>query len=114
MANATVSAYLSHPTRTRVVTAGIVRLGLVETVIFERDRFANVLAERTFALLPQCDPNDIRIRMRLVTDGAMGIISSELYRPQKRPLEAVARDVELLALAVLKAPDGTPSTPARG
>ncbi len=105
-ADAVVQAYLAHPARTRVVISGIVRLGLVETIIEERDRFADVLADRVAKLLPERDSADLRSVMRMVSDSAMGVISAELYRSQPRPLDDISTDIAKLALALLN-PSGS-------
>lgn len=105
VADATTRAYLEHPARTRVVIAGIVRLGLTELIIRERDRFSDELARAIAPLRPRWTPAALSERTRLVSDAAMGLISAELYRASPRTPERVATLVSEVAIAML------PSTP---
>jgi len=101
VAQAAMCAYLEHPARTRVVVAGIVRLGLIEVIIAERDRFSDALALEVEPLRPGWSRHALAARMRLLCDAAMGVITAELYRRSPRPPEALVPAVVEIALAML-------------
>jgi AcrR family transcriptional regulator len=73
--------YLDSPRRTKAAIHFIARLGWVDPVIKERDRFATLLAARIRKGKPELDQVHTEATTRLVLDAAMGCILVELWRP---------------------------------
>lgn len=73
--------YLDSPRRTKAAVHFIARLGWVDPVIKERDRFSTLLAARILKDRPQLEPAHVEGTTRLLLDAAMGAILVELWRP---------------------------------
>ena len=101
VADATTHTYLEHPARTRIVIAGIARLGLIEVITSERDRFSDELARAALPFRPRWPEEVLAARMRAVSDAAMGIITAELYRASPRSPERIVSLLVSTAVAML-------------
>ncbi len=96
-----VERYLGNSGRNRVVVEGIGRLGMMPMVTEERDRFAALMAKRLVALDPTWNLAAAERRMRVAADAVMGVISAELLRERRSPLDVVRRQITQLALAIV-------------
>ena len=87
VAAAAARRYLEAPANTRVVVDTIDRLGLVQQVHRERDRFADTETERVSPLMPAV-PEPVRVAaMRAVFDGVTGVVIAAVYRSPVPPCE---------------------------
>lgn len=93
-------AYLEHRVRTRVLIAGIGKLGLMAVVVAERDRFAAELAKRVERFDLGISPARVTAAMILACDAAMGVVTAELYRPP-RAVEQIGAEIAAIALAII-------------
>jgi hypothetical protein len=101
-AHVVVRAYLAHPTRTRVLVEGIGRLGLLEVVSAERDRFAREMAAHAMPYLPGEDRAAVDATMRLVADAIMGVLGFAAVRGDAIDTDAIAHEIAELALSFLR------------
>lgn len=89
LVDATLDVYLALPARTRGVIGTIFRLGWVKPVIAERDRFAQLVAERLLEERPQVERARVEAAARVLCDAIMGVVMTELWReppPEQRAL----------------------------
>jgi AcrR family transcriptional regulator len=93
--------YLARPKRMRVLVGAIGRLGLLSVVGRERDRFADVMAERARRLLPDEDEQRLRRTMQLIADAIMGVVVSAADRDPPNDVETVAEELAALALGLI-------------
>ncbi|MEM9187986.1 MAG: TetR/AcrR family transcriptional regulator [Myxococcota bacterium] len=101
ISSAVARTYLSHPTRMRAIVNGIGRLRLLEHVVRERDRFANELGRQLHErYLSKEELQRVQETVRIISDGAMGIVSGELYRENNT--DRAARQILQLANAVVE------------
>ncbi|MEM9071347.1 MAG: hypothetical protein AAGE52_22770 [Myxococcota bacterium] len=96
------ATYLEHPRRMRVIFVGVARLGLVDVVVEERDRFARELAARTLPFVPHADLHELEETMVVVCDAVIGMVSGALYRSEIN-LERESNAMAQLATAVIRA-----------
>lgn len=85
--DATLETYLAQPGRTRGVIGAIFRLGWVKPVVVERDRFAQLLAERLLEERPKLERPRAEAASRMLCDAIMGQVMAELWReptPEQR------------------------------
>jgi AcrR family transcriptional regulator len=99
LARAAVETYVKHPARTRILLAGVARLGLMSMVIRERDRFAREVAAR---LLPHLPAGVVTLpvferTVIVACDAVMGLATAELYRDP--PSSEAAVEAELFELS---------------
>jgi AcrR family transcriptional regulator len=99
---ALASAYFDHPVRTRVVVDGVARLGLLEIVNQERDRFAQVMTKSVAKHLPDEDPVRLARTMQIVADGGMGLIVGCSARDRDPDIPAIAAELADLARGILR------------
>ncbi len=78
---ASLTTYLEQPKKTRAAITFIVRLGQVEAIVRERDRFAELVAARIMKDRRELAPELVRATVRLAFDAGMGVIMAELWRP---------------------------------
>jgi len=116
MAEQVATTYLAHPTTTRAAVLTIARLGLMGTVVHERDRFAGELAIRARRFLPHADDAALNESMRLGCDAVMGVVVTELIRTKQPDVARCARALESVGIAVLRArhPDRPDRSESRG
>ncbi len=93
-----VATFLERPRRTRAAVALIARLGQVEHVVRERDRFARLVAARIARERPAFDRERLEATVRVVLDAGMGVILAELWRPTADVRQAL-RDLADAAFA---------------
>jgi AcrR family transcriptional regulator len=91
--SAALVTYLEQPKKTRAAITFIVRLGQVEAIVRERDRFGELVAARIRRERPELAPALVSEAVRLAFDAGMGVIMVELWRP--------AGDVERAVLDVV-------------
>ena len=107
LADHVAATYLAHPVRTRMLLSGIGRLNWMRTITAERDRFAVEMAKRAEKLLPDFPREHLVDKMIELCDVAMGVVISHLYR-EPRSVDAVARQLTALGLAIVSAPPPKP------
>ncbi len=109
LAAAVVETYLRYPKRTRVLLAGIGRLGLMEIVFAEQQRFATELAARSRRYVPDAPLVELETAMRQVVDAGIGVVVAELNR-SPRPLAEVSLAIARQSLAILAHVRARPSS----
>ena len=106
MARAAVETYVKHPARTRMLLAGIARLGLVPLVVRERDRFALEVSKRFQPFLPDVAQADLLRTTIIACDACMGLATSELYRDKPSSEAEVEREMFDLSMGLLRVRHG--------
>jgi AcrR family transcriptional regulator len=96
-----VDTYLAHPNQTRVIVEGIGRLGLTTLVREEKDRFAEVIAIRAAAFLPDEPLDAVTATMRVVSDAVMGVLIFSAMRGGPIERAAIADEIAALGLAII-------------
>ncbi len=76
-----IALYLGTPRRTRAALQFAARLGFIDPMLDERDRFARVLAERILRERPSLDAEHVFSTLRLALDAGVGVLLAELWRP---------------------------------
>lgn len=94
---ATLETYLAQPGRTRGVISAIFRLGWVQPVVAERDRFAQLLAERLLEERPGLERARAEAAARVLCDAIMGHVMAALWR-EAPPEQRVRQREELSAI----------------
>lgn len=79
--SAAIATYLTQPKKTRAAITFIVRLGQVEAIVRERDRFGELLVARIRKDRPERSVDEVTATVRLALDAGMGVIMAELWRP---------------------------------
>jgi AcrR family transcriptional regulator len=79
--SAAMATYLTQPKKTRAAITFIVRLGQVEAIVRERDRFGELLVARIRQDRPERSVDEVTATVRLALDAGMGVIMAELWRP---------------------------------
>jgi AcrR family transcriptional regulator len=95
--------YFVRPDRTRFIWVGIMRLGLFPSVLRQRDQFARELAKQAALFVPDEPLEELERTMRTVSDAIIGIVDAGVFRKPPMPPADAARDVELVAMAILRA-----------
>jgi AcrR family transcriptional regulator len=91
--DATFSVYFAKEKRTRAAVMTIFRLGWLGPVINERDRFAELVADRFLKEYPAADPVRARTVARVLCDGIFGIILGDLFREPNHEQRLAHREV---------------------
>jgi AcrR family transcriptional regulator len=86
-----VRHYLRHPTRLRTVIRLVDRLGLLAVVGSERDRFADLLAERTARFAPTMSAAARSAMIRAGAEVLTGLVVVSVYRSPMPPVDDIAR-----------------------
>lgn len=107
-ARATVSTYVAHPKRMRLLVDGITRFGLLHTVNRERDRFAKVMTSTAQVFYPDVEARALEESMRFLADAAMGVLVSCTSRDEATDDEALSMRLAEMGLAVMRARHGEP------
>lgn len=97
-----VRTYFSRPRRLRAEVLGIGRLGLLEIVTLERDRFAELMAKSVKPYLPSADDRELFRTLCLVADATMGILGSEALRPHPAALTQLVNEIATITRAILR------------
>ena len=101
-ARVVVSAYLTHPSRTRALIDGIGRLGLLRVVSDERDRFAAVMAQHAMPFLSGEEGAEVEATMRRVADAVMGVLGFAPVRGDEIDHEDMAAELAQLGLCIIR------------
>jgi AcrR family transcriptional regulator len=83
--------YLRHPSRLRTVVRLADRLGLLPRVAEERDRFADLVADRAASFLPSMSPDLRRAAFRAGSDAVVGVLIVSLFRTPMPAVDDVSR-----------------------
>ncbi len=93
LVDATLSLYLDAPGRTRGVVIAIVRMGWIQRVVNERDRFAHMLASKLSAEHPRVPRERLERLSEVLCDAIIGIVLGELWRERTDAARAELRQV---------------------
>lgn len=93
MVDASLSLYLDAPGRTRGVVIAIVRMGWIQRVVHDRDRFAHMLAQKLSAEHPQVPRERFDRLGEVLCDAIIGIVLGELWRERTETARAEVRQV---------------------
>jgi AcrR family transcriptional regulator len=93
MVDASLSLYLDAPGRTRGVVLAIVRMGWIERVVRDRDRFAHLLAQKLSAEHPHLPRERFDRLGEVLCDAVIGIVLGELWRERTEEARAEVRQV---------------------
>jgi AcrR family transcriptional regulator len=93
--------YMAHPRRMRVLVDGISRLGLLHAVNLERDRFAEVMADKARVYLPRANDEALTRTMQIIADATMGILVSCTSRDSSTHTKELANEISVVAIAIL-------------
>jgi len=102
-AEAVVSTYFARPARMRALVLGVGKLGLLDIVTAERDRFAELLARTVKRYLPNSEDAELRRTFCLVADAAMGILSAECLRARPVPTEQLVEEISSVSKSIISA-----------
>lgn len=90
-ADVIIHEYLRHPARLRTVIRLADRLGFLPLVGRERDRFADVLAERAAPFVPEMSVESRRAMTRAACDALVGVMVVALFRTPMPSVDDIAR-----------------------
>lgn len=103
MVGVTFDTYFTRPKRTRAAILTIFRLGWISPIIRERDRFADLLAERILLSEPSLERERVQRTCRLLCDAVMGVVATQVWRGEEHGGPAAARaGLQALAVALLQ------------
>lgn len=120
MVDAALSMYLDSPGRMRGVVLTIIRMGWIQRIVKDRDRFAHLMAERLAAEHPRVPRERLDRFAEVLADALIGFVLGELWRERTDAARAEVRQLfkelvlrEVTAAIQVDAP-ATPHPPASG
>jgi AcrR family transcriptional regulator len=110
LASAVAETYLRNPRAMRLIVHAIARLGLLGVTHSVRDRFTLQMIPRVRSFYPEQDDGELLVTIRMICDGAMGMVAAELDRDDAPDVGAWTKRFEQFSMALFRTRHGEPQT----